>query len=88
MGPNKNSEEKPQKDSKSNGEDKSRGKNWKQRYKGRDWNEGYTTKNLKFKYARHVIRSEGVSWAERMITWRPFDRKRTKGKPLCDEKNE
>ena len=43
---------------------------------------GYTAKKLKFIYAGHLMRSERDIWAKIMIIWGPFDRKKTRERPL------
>lgn len=49
---------------------------------------GYRIRKLKYKYAGHVMRMGQERWVKRVIEWRPFDRKRGRGRPATRWRDE
>jgi hypothetical protein len=49
---------------------------------------GYAVKKLKWKYAGHMARSDKQRWNKITSEWRPYDRKRGRGRPLTRWRDE
>ncbi len=48
----------------------------------------YMVKKLKMKYAGHVCRREGRRWERKVEEWVPYDKKRSKGRPVTRWRDE